>query len=254
MKKIICSLLLGQAAMLSSHEIDKKKEIIDTILQIDNYSIHAEQLIKSMGSSLTTEEFAEKFLNKYSQADFQDSLKEALDKKFTSEQIEEIHHLITSDLYKKYSKELTAFIMQISPQITQLFLSIFQEPQAQPVLDSSSKAQENHIIVADEANFQSIVDQYESVIVDIYASWCSPCKALSPILEDLSNEFNKKCAFVKIDADTNHNLVNKLNARGLPTLLFYKNGKEVHRKTGFIDKEKIVKLIKSFFEEVKTEN
>lgn len=252
MKKLIYALILSQifsqVSFLSAEETDKKKEIIETILQINNYSDHAEKMIKGMGSSLTKEEFMKKFLDRYFQKDFQDKLLKAFDEKFNPDELEEVYSFVTSDLYKKYSQQFNQLALGISPEIVNLALSILQVP---PAVADAQKTQDDYILMADESNFQSILDQHDFVVVDIYASWCGPCRALAPVFQELSQELYGKYTFVKINADKSPALVQQLQARGLPTLLFYKKGQEVNRKVGFTNKEQIVYLIESCFTEEK---
>lgn len=235
--------------ILTTQSVGKKKEIIDTILQIDSYSTHAEKIIASMGSNLTVDEFMEKFSKEYSKPKFQNSLIKAFDKNFNDQEVEEVYELVKSDLYKKYVKEFTNFTMEVSPKIAQILMQVAQSPFQIPSNEetSSTDRHESKIIIADENNFDDIIKQNKSVIVDIYASWCGPCKALSPILEELSKDFEGQYVFVKVNADNNHQLVSKLKAKGLPTLVFYQEGQEVHRQVGFTKKDQLVELIHSSF-------
>ncbi len=248
MKKMLCVLLLLQMTYLRAEEVDLSREIMDAILPIENYSASADQMLEVTGSTLTKEEFLEKFFNAYSQNDFQESLKNVLHKKFTPEQLKEIHSFVTSDLYKKYTKEFYSFNMEVAPLMMQMTLNTLQAGQVAPV--ENHQINENHnILVANESNFDSILKEHDAVIVDVYATWCGPCKAISPILQDLSREFEGKYVFVKIDADANPAIIAKLKAKSLPTLIFYKEGKEVHRKVGFADRNQLVSLMDSYFKQ-----
>jgi thioredoxin 1 len=82
-----------------------------------------------------------------------------------------------------------------------------------------------------ENQFESEVAQSLSpVVVDFYASWCGPCKALSPLLDDLAGPFTNRLKFVKINADTAPALCQRFDIQGLPTLLFFKDGKVVDKQ------------------------
>jgi thioredoxin 1 len=83
----------------------------------------------------------------------------------------------------------------------------------------------------------------ELVLVDIFATWCGPCKMISPIIDKISNEYHGKLSVGKMDADENRDLVMELGIRNIPTLLLYKSGEEVGRLVGSVTKEKIVELI-----------
>ena len=75
------------------------------------------------------------------------------------------------------------------------------------------------------------------VIVDFWAEWCAPCKMLTPILEELSNEMNSRVSFVKVNLDENQDLAMKYSIRSIPSLLIFKEGKHVDTKVGLSSKE-----------------
>lgn len=81
------------------------------------------------------------------------------------------------------------------------------------------------------------------VLVDFYANWCGPCKALVPILEQLSKEADGKYKIVKIDCDSSTDLAKEYNVNVLPTLVLFKDGKEVKRRLGLSNKETIKAFI-----------
>lgn len=95
-----------------------------------------------------------------------------------------------------------------------------------------------------EANFdEEVLKSDKTVLVDFYADWCGPCKVLSPIVEEVANE-NPNLKVVKIDVDTNENLVYKYGTYSIPTLVVIKNGEETNRSTGVISKDAILELVK----------
>lgn len=85
------------------------------------------------------------------------------------------------------------------------------------------------------------------VIIDFFASWCGPCKMLSPVLEKISEKLGDSLEIVKIDIDKYPELANKYEIMSVPTLLFFLNGELIRRETGFMPEEKIFDLIKSDF-------
>lgn len=74
------------------------------------------------------------------------------------------------------------------------------------------------------------------VVVDFFATWCGPCKMLSPIFEELEEEL-KEVKFVKVDIDKNSDLVQKFKIVSVPTIKIFKDGKEVDTLVGFMPKE-----------------
>lgn len=95
----------------------------------------------------------------------------------------------------------------------------------------------------DSNNFNEFIKNENLSLVYIKASWCGPCKILSPIIDELMNEKNGEIMLAKIDADEQMELVKSLNVRNIPTLLFYKNGELRERTTGLKNKVELSKII-----------
>ena len=83
------------------------------------------------------------------------------------------------------------------------------------------------------------------VIVDFWAEWCGPCKMLTPILEELSNEMKNEIKVVKVNLDENQDLAMKYSIRSIPTLLLFKEGNLIDTKVGLLPKNEIVTWFKS---------
>ena len=83
------------------------------------------------------------------------------------------------------------------------------------------------------------------VIVDFWAEWCGPCKMLTPILEELSDEMIKEISIVKVNLDENQDLAMKYSIRSIPTLLLFKEGHLIDTKVGLLPKNEIVTWLKS---------
>ena len=92
-----------------------------------------------------------------------------------------------------------------------------------------------------ENEFEDSIISNENVIIDFSASWCGPCKTLQPILEQVANE-NENISIFKIDVDKEIELCEKYAIRSVPTMLFFKNGKETHRTIGTQNKGNILVL------------
>jgi len=76
-----------------------------------------------------------------------------------------------------------------------------------------------------------------TVLVDFYADWCVPCQQLSPVLEELSNQYIGKVEFTKVDIDENPGLVERFGIMGVPTVIVFKDGEIVKQMTGYQPKE-----------------
>lgn len=96
-----------------------------------------------------------------------------------------------------------------------------------------------------KSNFSDIINDEKPVLVDFFADWCGPCKMLAPILQDAKADLGDGVKIVKIDVDKNQPLAEKYQVRGVPTMILFKNGKQLWRQSGVIQKQELVQLIKS---------
>ena len=96
----------------------------------------------------------------------------------------------------------------------------------------------------DASNFQSDVLQSDKpVVVDFWAEWCGPCKAIAPDLEAISNEMADKVTIAKVNMDENPDLAAKYGVRSIPTLLMFKGGEPVAVQVGAVPKSRIADWI-----------
>jgi thioredoxin 1 len=82
------------------------------------------------------------------------------------------------------------------------------------------------------ANFHDLINQNTPVVVDFYADWCGPCKMMPPILADVKKKLGKKVHILKVDVDKNKKAAAKYDIRSIPTLIVFKSGKVMWRKSG----------------------
>lgn len=93
--------------------------------------------------------------------------------------------------------------------------------------------------------FSEIINQDKPVLIDFFATWCGPCKTMGPILEDLKKELGDTVSILKIDVDKNQSLATKYKVRGVPTLMLFKNGKQLWRASGVFQKTDLITIIKT---------
>ena len=96
-----------------------------------------------------------------------------------------------------------------------------------------------YLTLTDE-NFQNeVLSSTEPVLVDFWATWCGPCRAIAPLIEELAGDFQGRAKVGKLDIDNNTNVPMQYNVRSIPTLLFFKNGKVVDQVVGVVPKKVI---------------
>ena len=93
------------------------------------------------------------------------------------------------------------------------------------------------------ANFSEIINQDKPVLVDFFATWCGPCQTLAPILKEVKEALGEAISIVKIDVDKNQALATQYQVRGVPTMLLFRNGKQVWRQSGVVGKADLMKVI-----------
>lgn len=97
-----------------------------------------------------------------------------------------------------------------------------------------------------ESQFEAeVVQSTLPVVVDFYASWCGPCKILSPMLDDLAGPLTNKVKFVKINVDEATALAQRMEIEAMPTLLFFRNGKVVDRSVGLPSRDMLKTRLES---------
>ncbi|MCT1525363.1 thioredoxin [Sphingobacterium hotanense] len=95
------------------------------------------------------------------------------------------------------------------------------------------------------ASFNELIQGNKVVLVDFSAAWCGPCQTLAPILKEVKEEIGDSLSIIKIDVDRNQALAAKFQIQGVPTLILYKNGEQVWRQSGLLQRSELVKLIRN---------
>ncbi|OGR15351.1 MAG: thioredoxin [Desulfobacterales bacterium RIFOXYA12_FULL_46_15] len=104
----------------------------------------------------------------------------------------------------------------------------------------------DNIIEINDDSFEKIVLKSDKpVMVDFWAPWCGPCKAIAPTIDALEKEFGDKMTFVKVNVDDNPISPSKYGVQAIPTLLFFKKGQIADQITGMVAKQKLEETIKN---------
>jgi thioredoxin 1 len=103
-----------------------------------------------------------------------------------------------------------------------------------------------HIIHITDSTFEDEVLKSDTpVMVDYWAEWCGPCRAIAPVLEEIANEYSGKLKVAKLDVDENQATPQKYAVRGIPTLMIFKNGNIIGTKVGQLSKSQLSAFIDS---------
>lgn len=96
-----------------------------------------------------------------------------------------------------------------------------------------------------KSNFKTIIDSKSPVLIDFYAEWCGPCKTLTSVLMQVKSELKDDIKIVKIDVDKNPVLAASYQIKGVPTMLLFKDGMQVWRQSGVLQRNDLIKVITS---------
>jgi thioredoxin 1 len=103
----------------------------------------------------------------------------------------------------------------------------------------------DHVAEISDASFETdVLKNTGAVLVDFWAPWCGPCRALGPVVEELAGVYGNQVKFAKCNVDDNPVTPQQYGIRSIPTLIFFKNGKVVNQVVGVVAKAKLEEMIK----------
>lgn len=99
--------------------------------------------------------------------------------------------------------------------------------------------------VATNTNFDGLLQDDKLIVVDFWATWCGPCRMLTPILDDIEQEFSDKITVVKCNVDDARDIAERFRIMSIPTLIFFKNGQPVDKTVGLMPRNMLLEKIQS---------
>lgn len=104
-----------------------------------------------------------------------------------------------------------------------------------------------HVLNVGDSDFKtSVLDSKEPVLVDFWAEWCAPCRALAPTIEELATDFVGKAKIAKLDVDANPGISSQFGIRSIPTVLVFKDGKQVETLVGRQSKDAYAEVLRKY--------
>ena len=101
-----------------------------------------------------------------------------------------------------------------------------------------------HIVhISDESFEEEVLQSERPVLIDYWAEWCGPCKMIAPVLDEIATEYSDRLKVVKLNIDDNPQTPPKYGIRGIPTLMFFKNGQVEATKVGAVSKAQLTAFL-----------
>ena len=94
--------------------------------------------------------------------------------------------------------------------------------------------------------FKDLISASQPVLVDFYADWCGPCKAMNPVIKEVAQSVKGKARVIKVDIDKSDEAARSYGVQAVPTFILFKNGSIVWRHSGMIDKNSLLNVIQQF--------
>lgn len=125
-------------------------------------------------------------------------------------------------------------------------LEQIREKKMKQLKEEMSTSRIDKPIVVSDRNFDQTTKNYPLLVVDCWAAWCAPCRAIAPIVDELAKEYSGKVVFGKLNVDENPETAQRFGVMAIPTLLVMKDGQEVDRVVGVVPKNQLEAKVNAY--------
>lgn len=220
-------------------EISNKQQLATDVLLIDfQQSSQMEQLIQIFSSMMITNKNKEVNENEITRIvkekldkNYFSRFTTTLEKDFNEKELRQINKILTLEVMQKYNSKYSEIWTPIMQNFQEVIADVLKPY-------PSNVTNEDNILSITSENFQTeVIESTLPVVIDCFATWCGPCKAMAPIFSEAKEKYEGKIKFVKLDVDEENSLAKKLGISAMPTFIIYKDGGAVGQKTGGMDRE-----------------
>lgn len=241
-ESIISSFLAEPLQTCPELQIVYREDFLDA-LDHDLFDLAVHQALASSKSELNSTDIKANFRLAVASPEEEHRLLSVYSSLFNEEELKEACALFQDERYIKLRNKLSLahyICLQEAERILENMVSI-PEPEEPEIIQRS-------FVNVYQSNFDELINSSVPVVIDVYTDWCGPCKHLGLVMKELHHEYGGVYQFAKLDADKEKNLARSLKVNSYPTILFFKNGKEVGRQKGFKDKEALLSQMKRIFQ------
>lgn len=200
-------------------------------------SMYAMQILETSDKTLDQKELLNKVQQAMQSPAIVQKLSEPYERLFTPDEIHYIRKLYEDKAFQKLNQSsleiAKANHQTLKDVIAELIETYGQEKDAKIAYAQTSGG--SHAIEVSQDNFEQEIKQSKKpIVIDFYADWCSPCKAMMPVLESLSKSYGDKVKFTKVNSDRSRHIASEYHITQLPTFVLIKDGKVVGKYTGLM--------------------
>lgn len=123
-----------------------------------------------------------------------------------------------------------------------------QEKMEEIMSEKESEEFPSEPITVTDGNFEEVINKYPVVVIDFWAEWCAPCKAMGKVIKELANKYSGEIVFGKLNIDENPETPRKFQVSGIPTLLITKDGEPADKVVGMAPKERLNQRLSKYLD------